>query len=101
MTRPSNAPDFWPPQAFRFGGGSGGGGATPTVPGATPPVTANSAEVVQAQQDQRRQALKKRGFSSTIKAGDTGGWMPSVSAPSPTNPKVTGLTAVGKTLGGT
>ena len=84
----SNKP-FWPPHAFRFGGGGSGASqvaATP-VPVASPPVTTSNAEVVQAQQDLRRQALKKRGFTSTIKAGDTGGWMNTDANPSPGNTK--------------
>ena len=73
------------------------------APVASPPVTSTSAEVVQAQQDLRRQALKKRGFSQTIFAGDTGGWMPqNSSTPSPTNPKppAAGASAGAHTLGG-
>lgn len=85
-----NRNDFWPPNAFRFGGGSTGQAqniAQTPVPATAAPATASSAEVMQAQQDQRRQALKKRGFSKTIYAGDTGGWSAN-SNPSPTNPKV-------------
>jgi|GEM_PF-1749237 hypothetical protein len=80
----------FPKHALRYF--SGGGGATNVaatpVPAATPPVTENSAEVVQSQQDLRRQNLRKRGFASTVLAGDTGGpggFFPSVETPSPTN----------------
>lgn len=90
----------WPPHAFAFniGGGKfwnsfgsptydpirqslfGSNKPAPVTPAAVPqpaaPISAASAEVVQAQQDLRRQALKKRGFLQTNKAGDTGGWMP-------------------------
>lgn len=76
--------------------------AMPAVPAAVPPVTPTSADVVQAQQDLRRQSLKKRGFDKTVFAGNTGGWMPQNNPnPSPTNPK-TPTSAIGtgaKTLG--
>lgn len=41
-----------------------------------PPVTASAQEVVQAGIDLRRQQLLKKGFKSTIKAGDSGGYRP-------------------------
>ena len=47
----------------------------PAVPAATPAVVPDSQEVIQSQQDLLRQNLKKRGFSSTIFGGDTGGWI--------------------------
>ena len=72
--------NLFPKHAFLFGGG--GTTAAPVtppitavpVPPAAPPVTSTNAEVVQTQQDARRQALKKRGFSKAIYAGETGGW---------------------------
>lgn len=99
---------FWPPNAFRFGGGGSGNDAAQqvaatSVPVAAPPVTPSSAEVVQAQQDMRRQALKKRGFSKTVMAGDTGGWFASNTTASPVNPKGVAGASAGpgaKTLGG-
>ena len=57
------------------GGGAPAQAPLPAVPAASPPVTADSAEVIQSQQDLLRQNLKKRGFSSTIFGGDTGGWI--------------------------
>lgn len=74
----------------------GGGGSTTPPPAiaqapapiATPPVTSTNAEVVQAQNDLRRQSLRKRGFSKTIFAGDTGGWSavaPKINTPSGVN----------------
>lgn len=57
------------------------------VPAAAAPATAGAAEVIQAQQDVRRQALKKKGFSKTVFAGDSGGWFGSNTTPGPTNPK--------------
>ena len=70
-----------------FGGGSTTIAQTP-VAATSPPVTADSAEVVQSQQDYRRQMLKKRGFeNATVFAGNTGGFTPANPNPSPTNPK--------------
>lgn len=73
----------------------GGGGQTGAqqvaaapVPGVTPPVTSTNAEVVQVQNDLRRQSLRKRGFAKTILAGETGGWAPSAT-PNPSTPKPT------------
>ena len=75
--KPFTLDRFWDfPHAKAFGGGGSMGAqqiANTPAPVASPPVTSTSAEVVQAQQDLRRQALKKRGFSQTIFAGDTGG----------------------------
>ena len=64
------------------------GGGSPTLPAAplpTPPVTTTNAEVVQAQNDLRRQALIKKGYAATIYAGDTGGYSPKALTPSPAN----------------
>lgn len=74
----------------------GGGSTTPPpaiasapAPMATPPVTTTNAEVIQAQNDLRRQSLRKRGFSkTTIFAGDTGGWTPQSNVPGPVTPRV-------------
>ena len=96
----------FPPNSRRFGGGGNTGAASVAaapVPAATPPVTSSSAEVVQSQQDLRRQSLRKRGFTSTILAGDTGGFQSQNSTPSPTNPKGVppdGARSSSKTLGG-
>ena len=77
---------LFPDHAFRYlSGGSAPSVAATPVPAAVPPVTSSSAEVVQSQQDLRRQNLRKRGFASTTLAGDTGGFFPSVETPSPTN----------------
>lgn len=87
---------YFPPHARRFGGG-GKTTVMPAVvqPSVTPPAvvepptptitqqpvaavspaaTATSTEVVKAQDEQRRAVLKRKGFASTVKAGDTGGW---------------------------
>ncbi len=90
--------NFWPPNAFRYGGG--GSTAANAVkqapaPAVAPPVTATNSEVIQAQNDMRRQSLRKRGFSKTVFAGDTGGWHPTSNTPSPTNP-VAGAGAAGR-----
>ena len=103
--KPFTLDRFWDfPHAKRYGGGGGDGAqqiASAPIPTASPPVTETSPEVVQAQQDLRRQALKKKGFSQTIFAGDDGGWMPQNNPnPSPTNPKVPSATGGSKTLGG-
>lgn len=87
---------FYPPHARRFGGGGKTqvmpqtvvpSAPAPTVeppappaitqqptPAPSPPATASAPEVIQAQQDLRRDALKRKGFSQTYKAGDTGGY---------------------------
>ncbi len=46
------------------------------VPTPAPPVTASSAEVVQAEQDTAQQNLLKKSVKKTIYAGDTGGYKP-------------------------
>lgn len=74
---------------------------SPAAPLATPtpatPATAATAEVVQAEQDVRRQALKKKGFAATYLAGDDGGYFPGNGTPSPAgqsnNPKLGGAGA--------
>lgn len=45
------------------------------VPTPAPPVTASSAEVIQAEQDTAQQNLLKKSVKKTIFAGDTGGGM--------------------------
>lgn len=47
----------------------------PLPPPPPPPTQANS-EVQQAEDDQRRQALTRKGMRSTLLAGDTGGYAP-------------------------
>jgi hypothetical protein len=39
-----------------------------------PPVVQKSVDVLQASRDQRMQQKRRRGFASTIKAGETGGY---------------------------
>lgn len=84
-----------------------GGTTTPAAiaqapaPLATPPVTTTNSEVVQAQNDLRRQSLRKKGFGrSTIFAGDTGGWSPQSNIPGPTSPKITPGAGSAAKLGG-
>lgn len=94
---PTSRSGWFPPASRYFGGGGVTVVSQPTAasqqianapaPATAAPATATSAEVVQAQQDARRQSLKKRGFSRTVFAGDTGGWFPGNTTPSPTNPK--------------
>jgi hypothetical protein len=60
------------------------------APAVAPPATATSAEVLAAQQDKRREALKRKGFSKTVFAGDSGGWNPSKQS-APTGPANTKL----------
>ncbi len=88
----------------QFGGGGNQGAqqiANAPAAAAVPPVTSTSADVVQAQQDMRRQSLRKRGFvASTMFAGDTNGWNPP-SSPTGQSPKITPPTGGGATtLGG-
>lgn len=63
----------------------GGGGAqaiaSAPIPTPAPPVTANSAEVIQAEQDTAQQNLMKKSVKNTIYAGDTGGYKPGVQQP--------------------
>jgi len=73
---------LFPPHAFRFMGGGGGSPApvqqiaqAPTAT-PTPPVTATSQEVIQAQQDVLQQEMLKKSIKKTIYAGDTGGFKP-------------------------
>lgn len=67
----------FPPIAFFFKGAGGGGGQQQkprrTATPAAPPTT-TQVEVTQAARDTRKQAGRKRGFKSTILAGETGGF---------------------------
>ena len=86
---------FWPKNAFRFGGGGGNQAQqieSAPVPTPAPPVTANSAEVLQAEQDVAQQNLLKKSVKKTILAGDTGGWKtgasPATGSPPSYKPKL-------------
>ena len=57
----------------QFGGGGGGGDVAQPAP-ATPPVSPSSGAAVDVMQNLRRQQLRRKTISSTIKAGATGGW---------------------------
>lgn len=48
----------------------------PPVPEAAPPVTPTATEVVKANMDLRQQQSARKGFKSTIHAGDSGGFRP-------------------------
>jgi len=62
--------------------------AAPT-PVVAPPVTASSAEVIQAQQDLAQQNLMKKSIKKTVMAGDTGGYKGMAqSGPTPTVSKL-------------
>lgn len=55
--------------------GAGGGGAAPKVPAPpAPPPSSTAVEVTQAKRDTRRQEQRRTGISSTILAGETGGY---------------------------
>ena len=73
-----------PKFVFRFKGESGAGliNSAP-VPAPSPPVTMDSSEVVQAEQETAQQNLMKKSFKQTIQAGDTGGYMASAAQPAP------------------
>ena len=58
---------------MKFKGGGGGGMPYTPAPSA-PPATQTNVEVVQAKRDTRLQAKKRKGFQSTILAGETGGY---------------------------
>jgi hypothetical protein len=79
-----NSNPFWPRHAFLFKGGAQAIQSAP-VPLPAPPVTASSAEVIQAQQDFAQQNLMKKSVKKTIYAGDTGGFTPGM-AGSPGQP---------------
>lgn len=63
----------------------GGGGGSQRVDSSPPPPTTSSVEVQQAQRDAARQAAKRKGLTSTILAGETGGYNPLQSASSGNN----------------
>ena len=63
----------------------GGSPASPVVPSATPPPTANNAASLAVEQATYRQQLRRKNISSTIYAG-AGGWSPSPSSPTPPTP---------------
>ena len=50
------------------------GGSPKTPPPPAPPPSATSVEVKQAKRDMRRQGQQKAGISSTVLAGETGGY---------------------------
>lgn len=57
--------------------------ASAPVPTPAPPVTASSAEVIQAEHDMVQQNLLKKSIKQTIRAGDSGGFNPA--GPNPAN----------------
>ena len=63
----------------------GGSPASPVVPSATPPPTANNAASLAVEQATYRQQLRRKNISSTIYAG-AGGWSQSPSSPTPPTP---------------
>ncbi len=88
-----------------LGGGGNTGAqqiASAPTPAAIPPITTTNAEVVQAQNDLRRQSLQKRGFGrNTILAGDSGGYFPAATKSPTTNPQFNSPAfPITKTLGG-
>jgi hypothetical protein len=59
------------------------------APATAAPATATSAEVLASQQDIRRDALRRKGFTKTVFAGDNGAWSPGPRAGFPqTNTKL-------------
>ena len=56
----------------------GGGSAVPPVQPPVPPVTPDNAATLQVQQNMRRQQANRKNLSSTIYAGATGGWSPTI-----------------------
>lgn len=60
--------------AFRYK--MGGGGGQQQIQASPPPATAQSVEVQDAQRDARKQAAKRKGMTSTVLAGETGGYKP-------------------------
>lgn len=49
------------------------GAKPPAPPPPIPPVTESSADVAQAQAETKRQAAMRKGYGSTLLAGETGG----------------------------
>lgn len=77
---------------------SGTGTATAASPAvaASAPVTAADQLVLNTEQDMRRAALKKKGFSASIFAGDTGGFFTKNPNPAPaTGPNLPGAKRLG------
>lgn len=77
--RSRNQPSLVFTQPKFFGGGGGSPSyqaAPPDIPPPTPPVSASSPAVTEVQQNLRRQQLRRKSISSTIKAGATSGWSP-------------------------
>ncbi len=75
------AKNFWDPASIFTGGKDAASGPSTQpapIPGPTPPITPANAAVINIQQATRREALRKKGISSTVYAGATGGWFPSV-----------------------
>ena len=71
------AKNFWDPANVFTGSGPSAASSKPQDPAApipTPPATPSSAAVIDVQQSTRREALRRRGISSTVYAGATGGW---------------------------
>ena len=66
---------FREPRFYKGGVGASAVASDP-VPTPAPPVTASSAEVIQAEKDLAQQNLIKKSVKKTIYAGDTGGWQP-------------------------
>lgn len=110
---PTTRLGFLPPNARRNGGGGRVSQVVPSAPAAAAPAalpapptpaaapTATNAEVIQARNDLRRQALKRRGYAKTIFAGDNSGWHGTGVVPSPNNPTVAPSGGGGaQTLGG-
>lgn len=78
---------FFPRHAFAFKSKGGGGGGTtvvqqaptpaaPKPPAAVPPVTERTIEVEMASRESKLAAKKRKGFRSTLLAGETGGYQP-------------------------
>lgn len=77
---------FFPRHAFAFKSKGGGGGGTTVVqqapapttvakpPAAVPPVTERTIEVEMASRESKLAAKKRKGFRSTLLAGETGGY---------------------------
>lgn len=79
---------FFPCHAFVFKGGGGGSAASPSTvyqqptpaaptkpPAAVPPVTERTIEVEMASRESKLAAKKRKGFKSTLLAGETGGYV--------------------------
>jgi len=69
---------FLMPQRMHYFGG--GGAAVPPVQPPVPPVTPDNSATLGVQQNLRRQQANRKNLSSTIYAGATGGWTPTIPA---------------------